>query len=107
MSELTKLQGNLATYKADKALANKLRDMKLTPNWKAVIDEGFFTDLVTDIVTKLASANTAEKEQYLATLTGISAVKQYLTTLTTNGELADIRIKDTEAAIFELLGETA
>lgn len=105
MSDLTALQGNLAEYREDKALANRLREMKLTPNWKSVMEEGFFTNLVADIVTKLASANAVEKEQHLATLTGISAVEQYLTTLTTNGELAEIRIEDTEAAITELLGE--
>ena len=104
MSETTALQGALTTYREDKALAKHLQSLKLTPAWKAVIEEGFVTGLANKLISELATCDLDTKQKHLSVLTGISALTQYLNDVTTKGEFAAQGIRETEDALTDLRG---
>lgn len=104
MSDLTQLQELLAEQKEVLVSAKTLQDLKLTPAWQKIVEEGFIIGLAEKLVYKLADSTEEEKTQHLAVLTGISAFSRYLNEVTTKGELAVGNIQDIEHAIAELLG---
>jgi len=105
MSSLTAIQDDVLRYKEDEKLSHVLRDIQLTPGWKAIIEEGFIKDLSARIISSLAGADAEEKQQHLAALTGISVLGEYLEAITRKGALASINIRDAEDAISILLQE--
>ena len=104
MSDTAALQGALTTYREDKALAKHLQTLKLTPAWKAVIEEGFVTGLANKLDSELSTCDMETKQKHLSVLTGISALTQYLNDVTTKGEFATQNINETENALTELRG---
>lgn len=104
MSQLTKLQEDITQYKHDKALADKLAMLELSPDYKLLIVEGFVTNLSANIVDKLALANEDERKMSLDILTGISAFSNYLTKIREAGALSEERLKATEEELTVLRG---
>ena len=105
MSDLTALQADLEKYKNELKLSYSLRDIKLTPAWKEIIDKGFVEGLTNELMMELAYIDEEKRQQCLNVLTGISAFKQYIEEVQEKGASAPERIAITEEAIIQLLGE--
>lgn len=105
MSTITILNNDLLRYKAERELGKALRDIKLTPSWKKLIELGFLNDFAKASIDKLATCNKEDKEQVLAELTSISIFEKYLNEITTKGEEAVDNIRTTEEALTQLRGQ--
>lgn len=105
MTHLERLQESLADYRRDQQLANSLRDLKLTPAWKALIEDAYQKELANQLVSGLVSATPEQKEEIHSALMGISGLNRFFQIITNKGEVAMDSIRDTENAINELLGE--
>jgi len=101
-SRITELTNSIEELRKIKELAKQLETIKLTPAWKAVMDQSVMVDLVVDTTMELAGASQAQKEHNLAILTGISVIKAHLDLIPLQAETADIQIKEAEEAITAL-----